>query len=60
MDQEVEYVARALYETEDDALLWEAEPEIVKEEFRAYARAAIAMLPRQDPQARKDEFSYAA
>ncbi|WP_414472108.1 hypothetical protein [Microvirga sp. M2] len=60
MDQEVEFVARALYDAEDDALLWEAEPEILKEEFRRYARAAIAMMPSQEPQARKNEFPYAA
>lgn len=64
MDQEVEYVARALYEAEDDALIWEAEPEILKEEFRRYARAAIALLPRQKqrgaPKTRKHEFPYAA
>ena len=60
MDQEVEYVARALYEAEDDALLWEAEPEILKEEFRRYARAAIAMMPQQEQQGRKDEVPYAA
>jgi arginine/lysine/ornithine decarboxylase len=60
MDQEVEYVARALYEAEDDALLWEAEPEILKEEFRRYARAAIAMIGQQEQKRRKDEFPYAA
>ena len=60
MDQEVEFVARALYEAEDDALLWEAEPEILKEEFRCYARAAIALLPRQEQQARRDDVPYAA
>lgn len=63
MDQEVEYVARALYEAEDDALIWETEPEILKEEFRRYARAAIAMLPRQKrdaPEAQKNQFPYAA
>lgn len=63
MNQEVEYVARALYEAEDDALIWEAEPEILKEEFRRYARAAIALLPRQKQdisEAQKNEFPYAA
>ncbi|WP_134494445.1 hypothetical protein [Microvirga pakistanensis] len=60
MEQEVEYVARALYEAEDDALLWEAEPEILKEEFRCYARAAIAMMARQEQQGRADEIQYAA
>ncbi|MCG7393249.1 hypothetical protein MHY87_10060 [Microvirga sp. ACRRW] len=60
MDQEVEYVARALYEAEEDAFLWDAEPEILKEEFRIYARAAIALLPRDEPRERKSEFHYAA
>jgi arginine/lysine/ornithine decarboxylase len=61
MNQEVEYVARALYEAEDDAMVWEAEPEILKEEFRRYARAAIAMLPqRQDRQVQANEFHDAA
>lgn len=63
MDQEVEFVARALYEAEDDAMMWEAEPEILKEEFRRYARAAIALLPRQDGREvrlPKSDFPYAA
>lgn len=63
MDREVEYVARALYEAEDDAMVWEAEPEILKEEFRRYARAAIAMMPSDEPRAskaHKHEFPYAA
>lgn len=60
MDQEVEFVARALYEAEDDAFFWEAEPEILKEEFRRYARAAIAMLPRQDAQKQTNDFPHAA
>ncbi|MXQ13935.1 hypothetical protein [Microvirga makkahensis] len=60
MDQEVEYVARALYEAEDDALLWDAEPEFLKEEFRHYARIAIAMISQQESQGCKDEFSHAA
>ncbi|HZH10648.1 MAG TPA: hypothetical protein VEZ24_09790 [Microvirga sp.] len=60
MDQEVEFVARALYEAEDDAVLWEAEAEILKEEFRRYARAAIAMLPRRDEPQQRKEVPYAA
>ena len=60
MDQEVEFVARALYEAEDDALLWEAEPEFLREEFRHYARLAIAMLPRHDGQGSANEFPHAA
>ncbi len=44
MDHKIEYVARAFYNAEDDAQSWEHEPEILKEEFRRYAREAIAML----------------
>jgi len=60
MDQEVEFVARALYEAEDDAMLWDAEPEILKEEFRRYARAAIAMLPRPDSDRQTKDIPHAA
>lgn len=60
MDQEVEFVARALYEAEDDAMLWDAEPEILKEEFRRYARAAIALLPREDAEQKTKKISHAA
>jgi len=60
MNQEVEYVARALYEAEDDALIWEFEPEILKEEFRRYARAAIAMLPEHSERTDMKHFPYAA
>lgn len=48
MDQQIEHVARALYDAEGDGLSWEHEPEILKAEFRRYARGAIALLDRQD------------
>jgi hypothetical protein len=44
MNHEVEAVARAFYAAEDDAREWDNEPEILKEEFRQYARAALALL----------------
>jgi hypothetical protein len=44
MEAEIEFVARALYAAEDDALIWDCEPEIIKDEFRAYARAALELL----------------
>jgi hypothetical protein len=44
MDHRIEYIARALYSAEDDAQFWDGEPEILKEEFRTYARAAVALL----------------
>ncbi|MGO4389433.1 hypothetical protein AB4Y85_18040 [Microvirga sp. 2YAF29] len=64
MNQQIEFVARALYEAEDDAMVWEAEPEILKEEFRHYARAALALLASEDKRsmAKADpgKFPYAA
>jgi hypothetical protein len=44
MEYEIEAVARALYDAEDDAQIWEREPEILKAEFRRHARAALALL----------------
>jgi hypothetical protein len=44
MENEIEIVARALYAAEDDAQVWEREPEILKEEFRCYARTALRLL----------------
>jgi hypothetical protein len=38
MEHEIEAVARALYAAEDDAQVWEREPEILKAEFRRHAR----------------------
>ncbi|WP_262030562.1 hypothetical protein [Microvirga sp. Mcv34] len=44
MEAEIEFVARALYDAEDDARTWDCEPDIIKEEFRLYARAALELL----------------
>lgn len=44
MDIRIERVARAFYDAEDDGLCWDVEPEILKEEFRSFAREAIALL----------------
>jgi hypothetical protein len=44
MDYEVENVARAFYYAEEDLQVWENEAEILKEEFRLYARMAISAL----------------
>jgi hypothetical protein len=43
-DQQVEHVARVFYETQDMAQAWDRLPNIVQEEFRQYARQAIALL----------------
>ena len=42
MISQVEHVARAFYDAEDDGNSWDGEPEILKQEFRLYARDAIA------------------
>jgi hypothetical protein len=64
MECEVEAVARALYSAEDDAQVWEHEPEIVRQEFREYARIALALLAQHRRQERYDRqavaFPYAA
>jgi hypothetical protein len=64
MEYEIEAVARALYSVEDDAQVWEREPEIVKEAFREHARTALALLAQYRRQERYDRqavaFPYAA
>jgi hypothetical protein len=63
MNTEVEFVARAMYNAEDDAQVWDREPEILKEDFRRYAREAIALLEQEyaDGLSEKEfQISYAA
>jgi hypothetical protein len=50
MNLEIEYVARAFYDAEDDGCCWDREPRIIQEEFRALAREALAILARQEAQ----------
>ena len=50
MNLEIEYVARAFYDAEDDGCCWNREPRIIQEEFRALAREALAILARQEAQ----------
>jgi hypothetical protein len=47
--QQVERVARVFYDAQREAQDWNSEPEFLKEEFRQYARDAIARLeqPRE-------------
>ena len=47
MDTEIDLVARAFYAAEHDERAWDREAEIVREEFRQYARAALALLTQQ-------------
>jgi hypothetical protein len=44
MDYQVELVARAFFEAEHEDFSWDAEAELVREEFRQYARNAIGLL----------------
>jgi hypothetical protein len=44
MDFQIELVARAFFEAEHEDLSWDGEAELVKDEFREYARNAINLL----------------
>ncbi|WP_245272985.1 hypothetical protein [Microvirga lotononidis] len=40
----MELVARAFYDAEYEDCLWDAEAEVIKQDFREYARNAINLL----------------
>ncbi len=44
LQQQVEHVARAFYDAQEEAPNWNNEPEFLKDEFREYARDAIALV----------------
>jgi hypothetical protein len=44
MDYRIELVARAFHDAEYEGLSWDQEPEILKRQFREYARNAINLL----------------
>jgi len=44
MDYKVELVARAFYEADQEACMWDNEPAVCKEQFREFARNAINLL----------------
>ncbi len=44
MDYRIELVARAFYDAEYEGFSWDHEPEILKRQFREYARNAINLL----------------
>jgi hypothetical protein len=44
MNDEVDLVARAFYESDQEGCLWDNEPAPVKEQFREFARNAISLL----------------
>jgi PAS fold len=52
IDEEVEAVARAFYETLENARGWPAEPPLLKERFRHQARSAIAALEQHEAETR--------
>ncbi|MBL0408472.1 hypothetical protein JKG68_31920 [Microvirga aerilata] len=48
--QQVEHVARTFYEAQEEAPDWDSEPDLIKDEFREYARDAIALLEQHKAQ----------
>jgi hypothetical protein len=44
LHQQIEHVARTFYDAHEEVPDWDNEPELLKEEFRQYARDAIALL----------------
>jgi len=53
MNIAIEHVARAFHAVQEDAIAWENEPEILKEEFRNYAREALELFAEYEAQQRK-------
>jgi hypothetical protein len=63
MYTDIDCLARALYAAEHEDLDWNCAPEIVQEEFRHYARTALAMLARHRKERSEADacvFPYAA
>ncbi len=48
--QQVEPVARTFYEAQEEAPDWDSEANLIKDEFREYARDAIALLEQHKAQ----------
>ena len=48
--QQVERIARAFYDAQEEALDWDSAPKILKEKFCQYARDAIALLEQRREQ----------
>jgi len=63
MNTDIDCLARALYAAEHEDLDWNCAPESVQEEFRHYARTALAMLAQhrnEKPEVDTCVFPYAA
>jgi hypothetical protein len=54
----VDAVAKAFYDLQEGARGWDREPEILKEPFREFARAAIAMLDQAEEHPRTSASSH--
>jgi hypothetical protein len=48
--QQVEPVARTFYEAQEEAPDWDSEANLIKDEFREYARDAITLLEQHKAQ----------
>jgi hypothetical protein len=44
LQQQVEHVARGFYDAQEETPDWDSEPEFLKDQFREYARDAIALV----------------
>ncbi len=56
MADQVEHVARAFYDTVHDGKAWDKEFEIIKQEFRLFAREAIDLLQGHQEKSLMDAF----
>jgi hypothetical protein len=54
----VDAVAKAFYDLQEGARGWDREPELLKEPFREFARAAIAMLDQAEEHPRTSAASH--
>ena len=60
MVYQIEHVARAFYDTVHDGKLWDLEFEIIKEEFRAFAREAVNLLHQHQERSLMEAFCSVA
>jgi hypothetical protein len=60
MVYQIEHVARAFYDTVHDGKVWDIEFEIIKEEFRLFAREAIDFLHQHQERSLMEAFRSVA
>ena len=60
MISQIENLAQAFYDAEGEGQLWHNEPEILKEEFRLFARKALTLLEQYHEEIRQDVLASGA